>query len=148
MIYFQESEITVSYDNNGSASGYPNSLIPAGINSSILVLTDSDGTITHRIDIYKIAFITLPQGYYFVNPDRTLKIRFLDTLSSIPTGSIAENEAAIRNTFNSLIGSPIIINVTAGGNDTNTQIVKFTAYGATLLDNNVIVSNIHVEDIK
>ncbi len=145
---FPSSTIIVNYENGGTVFGIPNSLIPSGKNSGIFILTDGAGVITHRIDICKIASIILTGTDSFVNSNGTLRIRFLPTPSPVPTGCGADCEAAVRNTFNSLIETGVRVNVRAGGVNTEAQTVTTAAYGATLLSNNIIVSNCFVEDIK
>lgn len=142
---FPTETIAVNFNNLGSATGIPVALTPQGHNSGILVLKNQNGAISHRINIAGISCITL--GYdSFINPDGTIIIEFLPAPLTIPKSIDADCEAAVRSTFNSLIGTKVTVR--AGGKDTSRLPVTVTAYGATLLGYNTIVANCYVEDIK
>lgn len=144
---FSGTEITVNYENGGTASGRPTSLFPAGPNSGILILTNASGTVTHRIDICQIASFMLTGNNSFINPDGTLKITFAGAPVPPPTGCAADCEAAVRQVLGSFVGTGNTVNVRAGGTATGQETVTAVGFGASLLGTNTIVNHCLVEDI-
>ncbi|AYD40425.1 hypothetical protein D4Z93_07755 [Clostridium fermenticellae] len=144
MCLFPNAIIDVAYENGGHVSGVPCGLTPNGRNSGVLLLSNC-GKITNRINICRIAYITV-RNKCLIDCDGRLKICFLPVPDEIPQGGEADCERAVRKTLKSLIGCKV--NVVVGGTNTGYQRVRATAYGVALLSNNIIVSTCHIEDIK
>ena len=134
---FPTSNITVNLENGGSVSGRPSSII----NDTVFVLTNPAGQVTHRINVCKIAFISL------TGMDTFTGFTFLDPPSPLPTGCEAECEEGVRNVLQTFVGTGIIVNVRAGGSTTGQQTVTTTAFGIAILGNKIAVSTCLIEDI-
>ncbi|MGI6526014.1 MAG: collagen-like protein [Caldicoprobacterales bacterium] len=132
---FPTLNIDVGIENGGSASGRPNSIV----NGTVFVLTNPSGQITHRINICRIAHISLTGNKTFEG------FTFLPAPTPPPTGCEAECEAGIRAVLQSLVGSTV--NIRAGGTDTGNQPVTRTVFGMVILDNQIAVSTCQIEDI-
>ncbi|MDP4090875.1 MAG: hypothetical protein Q8930_16625, partial [Bacillota bacterium] len=59
MCLFPKSKILINYENGGSVAGIPVELYTESSNEGVVKLADDSGTITDRINICKIAAITL-----------------------------------------------------------------------------------------
>ena len=132
---FPTLNIDVGIENGGSASGRPNSIV----NGTVFVLTNPSGQITHRINICRIAHISLTGNKTFES------FTFLPAPTPPPTGCEAECEAGIRAVLQSLVG--YTVNIRAGGTDTGNQPVTRTVFGMVILDNQIAVSTCQIEDI-
>jgi Collagen triple helix repeat (20 copies). len=144
---FPYSNILVNYENGGSAIGIPHSLTPAYPHSGVLVLTNCAGAITHRIDICKIVAITLLCKDSLYECDE-LKLHFLPGPCHHIAGCLADCEAAIRETLQSLVGTCVNVTVIAGGNLLETNKVTATAYGIAILGESTIVSTCGIDEIR
>ncbi|OQA47278.1 MAG: hypothetical protein BWY46_01888 [Firmicutes bacterium ADurb.Bin300] len=135
---FSTSNITVNLDSGGSVSGRPLSIT----NNTIFNLSTSSGTISERISICRIAFITLTGN------DTYAKFTYLGAPSPLPTGCEAECEAGVRTTLQSFVGTGNTVTVRAGGSSTGSHIVSNTAYGIAIIGKNTAVSTCLVETIN
>ncbi|NLY98658.1 MAG: collagen-like protein [Clostridiaceae bacterium] len=135
---FPTSNIVVNIDTGGSVSGRPHSIT----NNTIFNLANDAGTITERISICRIAFISLTGNDNFTD------FSFLDPPSPLPTGCEAECEAGVRATLQSFVGTGTNVNVSAGGSSTDNELVTRTAFGVAILGNQIAVSTCLVEVIS
>ena len=145
---FPKSNVLVNYENHGSAIGILSCISSSSSNMGMLIMTNSQGTVTNRINICKIVAVTLTHGDSFYDCDGDLKISALPAPSPLPEGCDASCEAAVRNTLKALIKTKETVNIVAGGNCLEPNKVTDTAYGIALLGKSTIVSTCSVEDIK
>jgi hypothetical protein len=133
---FSESDIGVDIENGGSVSGRPSEIV----NDTVFVLTNAGGQITNRINICKIASISL------TGTDTFEGFNFLDPPDPLPTGCEAECEAGIRTVLESLVGE--MVNIRAGGTDTGNMTVTQVEFGMVILDDQIAVSTCMIEDVR
>ncbi|HBN86002.1 MAG TPA: collagen-like protein, partial [Clostridiales bacterium] len=135
---FPTTNITVNLDSGGNVSGRPFNIT----HNSIFNLASPTGTITERINICRIAYITLTGNANFTG------FSFLDPPDPLPTGCEAECEAGVRATLQSFVGTSKKVVVSAGNVSTGNVTVTSTAFGVTILNNNIAVSTCLVEKIS
>ncbi|GMB00651.1 hypothetical protein PIPA1_34500 [Pelosinus sp. IPA-1] len=133
---FPTSNITVNFNNGGTASGRPFAIV----NNGVFELTNGAGAITDRINICSIAFISL------TGEDTFTGFTFLPPPSPLPTDCAAQCEQAVRIVLQSFVGGANV-NVRAGGSSTGSKSVTSTAFGVAILGNNTAVSTCAVENI-
>ena len=105
-------------------------------------MNNAAGNITNRISICKITTISLTGTNTFTG------FTFLPAPDPLPVGCDAQCELEARNILQSFVGTTTNVNVRSGGTDTGNKPVTSTAFGIAILNNEIVVSTCHIEDIR
>jgi hypothetical protein len=150
MCMFPNSNILIHYENSGSAEGVPVALYPDYSDAGIVELADSCRRVVCKINICKIAAITLMDDCIesFYDEGGSIKFDFLIPEHDLLTGNAYNCEYAVRNSLIASAYKKNIVKVIAGGNELEPNIVTGAAFGVAVLGEKTIVSTCKVESIK
>ena len=147
---FPKSKILVNYENGGYAIGIPVALVPEHSDGGVLKLANCCGLITHRINICRIAAITLISDCddSFFDKNGCIKFDFLPPPCQSQKNDALSCEYAVRNSLIASACEKEMVTIIAGGSLLESNFVTAAAFGVVALGKTTIVSTCKIEDIR
>ncbi|MDP4090874.1 MAG: hypothetical protein Q8930_16620 [Bacillota bacterium] len=148
MELFPRTEVIIYLENGRSAVGIPAGLYPMHSDSGIIKLANKHGVLTCKINICKIAAITLLcSDESFFDRKGNIRLDFISPPHQSLNGEAFHCERAVRNSLIAAAYEKDVVNIVAGGNSLEPNIVTAADLGVVALGDNTIVSTCKIEKI-
>ena len=150
MHLFPDDKVIIYYENGQHAEGIPVEIYPENGDGGIIKLADCRGIITDRINLCKIAAITVIGDceLSLFNRDGSLKLDFISPPHHMLSADPCSCEYAVRKSLILSARMKKTVKIVAGGSELERNIVTASAFGIVILGKNTIVSTCMVENIK